>query len=124
MRNLFKEGDLLTCEVQQVQRDGALILHTRTKKNSRKELVLDTMCDVTSFQSIVQSNHVCSLFLANKNNGVRETHEKEMRSINALENEGAKIRYKVVLAMFKLNTDLYNPVSKELPCILCSSDIR
>ena len=85
-----------------------------TRKNPRKELVLDTMCDATSFQSIVESNHVCQLFLANKNNGVRETHEKEMRNINALENEGAKIRYKVVLAMFKLNTDLYNPVSKEL----------
>ena len=30
MRNLFKEGDLLTCEVQQVQKDGNLILHTRS----------------------------------------------------------------------------------------------
>ncbi|KAL7553082.1 hypothetical protein ACHAWF_016344 [Thalassiosira exigua] len=30
MRNLFKEGDLLTCEVQQVQKDGTLILHTRS----------------------------------------------------------------------------------------------
>lgn len=28
MRSLYKEGDLLTCEVQQVQRDGTLILHT------------------------------------------------------------------------------------------------
>ena len=82
-----------------------------TKKNSRKELVLDTMCDATSFQSILESNHVCQLFLANGNNGVLETHERDMRNINALENEGAKIRYKVVLSMFKLNTDLYNPVS-------------
>ena len=29
MRNLFKEGDLVSCEVQNVQRDGTLILHTR-----------------------------------------------------------------------------------------------
>ena len=72
------------------------------------------MCDATSFQSILESNYVCQLFLANGNNGVLETHEKEMRIINALENEGAKIRYKVVLAMFKLNTDLFNPVSKEV----------
>ena len=76
------------------------------RKNSRKELVLDTMCDATSFQSIVESNHVCQLFLANRNNGVRETHERDFRNINALENEGAKIRYKVVLSMFKLNKDV------------------
>ena len=80
-------------------------------KNLRKELVLDTMCDATSLQSIVESNHVCQLFLARNNNGVYETHERELSNINALENEGAKIRYKVVLSMFKLNTYLYNPVS-------------
>ena len=79
-------------------------------KNLRKELVLDTMCDATSLQSIVESNHVCQLFLARNNNGVYETHERDLRNINALENEGAKIRYKVVLSMFKLNhNDLFNP---------------
>ena len=83
------------------------------RKNSRKDLVLDTMCDSTTLKSIVDSNHVCQLFLAKNNNGVSETHERDLRNINALENEGAKIRYKVVLSMFKLNTDLFDPRSFE-----------
>ena len=32
-----------------------------------------------------------------------------MRNINALETEGQKIRYKVVMTLFDFNTDLYNP---------------
>ena len=78
-------------------------------ENSRKGLVSDTMCDATSFQSIVESNHVCQLFLAKNNNGVYETHERDLRNINALENEGTKIRYKVVLSMFTINKDLFSP---------------
>ena len=37
--------------------------------------------------------------------------EDEFRKINALENEGEKIRYKVVLALCVLNKDLYDPRS-------------
>ena len=75
-------------------------------ENCRKNLVLDTMCDASSIQSILESNHVCQLFLAKNNNGVYETHERDLRNINALENEGAKIRYKVVLSMFEINKDV------------------
>jgi hypothetical protein len=32
-----------------------------------------------------------------------------MKNINALDNEGRKIRYKVVLALFTINKDLFNP---------------
>ena len=78
-------------------------------ENCRRNLVLDTMCDATSIQSILESNHVCQLFLAKNNNGVYETHERDLRNINALENEGAKIRYKVVLSMFTISDDLFNP---------------
>jgi exosome complex component RRP4 len=37
MRSLYREGDLLTCEVQQVQRDGTLILHTRSLRYGKLE---------------------------------------------------------------------------------------
>ena len=37
MRNLFKEGDLVSCEVQNVQRDGTLILHTRSLRYGKLE---------------------------------------------------------------------------------------
>ncbi|EJK68717.1 hypothetical protein THAOC_10080 [Thalassiosira oceanica] len=37
MRTLFKEGDLLTCEIQQVQNDGTLILHTRSLRYGKLE---------------------------------------------------------------------------------------
>ena len=75
-------------------------------KNLRRDLILDTMCDATSFQSILESNHVCQLLLAKNNCGVYDTYERDMSNINALENEGAKIRYKVVLSMFTINTDV------------------
>jgi hypothetical protein len=38
------------------------------------------------------------------NNGNHETHENGFWNINALENEGQKIRYKVVLSLFTLKT--------------------
>jgi exosome complex component RRP4 len=37
MRSLYKEGDLLTCEVQSVQKDGTLILHTRSLRYGKLE---------------------------------------------------------------------------------------
>ena len=86
--------------------NGYRIVKPANPENTRKGLVLDTMCDATSFQSILESNHVCQLFLAKNNNGVLDTHERDLRNINALEDEGTKIRYKVVLSMFKLNKDV------------------
>ena len=59
MRNLFKEGDLLTCEVQQVQRDGTLILHTRSLRYGK----LDNGVLVTVPPSLVgrRKNHFATL---------------------------------------------------------------
>ena len=37
MRSLYKEGDLVSCEVQNVQRDGTLILHTRSLRYGKLE---------------------------------------------------------------------------------------
>ena len=59
MRNLFKEGDLLTCEVQQVQRDGTLILHTRSLRYGK----LDNGVLVTVPPSLVgrRKNHFATI---------------------------------------------------------------
>ena len=52
------------------------------------------------------SNHTCNLILAGSN--YAGSNEEEFRKINALENEGEKIRYKVVLTLCVLNKDLYD----------------
>lgn len=59
MRNLFKEGDLLTSEVQQVQKDGTLILHTRSLRYGK----LDNGVLVTVPPSLVgrRKNHFVTL---------------------------------------------------------------
>ena len=76
-------------------------------KTGRKGM-LKILCDTTSLESIAnKSNHTCSIRIAGRNYG--GTHEDEFNKINALENEGQKIRYKVVLAMCSMNKELYNP---------------
>ena len=77
-------------------------------RKGRKDL-LKLLCDTTSLDSIVNSNHSCSLVVAGSNFG--RTRENELRNINRLENDGEKIRYKVVLALCVLNRDLYDPRS-------------
>lgn len=59
MRNLFKEGDLLTCEIQQVQKEGTLILHTRSLRYGK----LDNGVLVTVPPSLVgrRKNHFVTL---------------------------------------------------------------
>jgi len=80
-----------------------------TSKNDfvgRKE-ILKALCDTTSLDSIANnSNHTCNLILAGCN--YAGSHEQEFSKINALENDGEKIRYKVVLALCILNKDLYD----------------
>ena len=39
----------------------------------------------------------------------KSTYEMEIRNINGLESEGQKIRYKVVLVLFAINKELFNP---------------
>jgi len=73
----------------------------------RQEL-FKALCDPTSLDSIMNSNHTCRLIVAGKNYG---TNEEEINKINVLENEGTKIRYKVVLAYSWMNKDIYDPRS-------------
>ena len=75
-------------------------------KKGRMEL-LKALCDPTSLDSIMNSNHTCSLIIVGRNYG--GTHEVELGNINALENEGKKIRYKIVLALREMNKELYDP---------------
>ena len=70
------------------------------------------ICDTTSLDSIANnSNHTCCLTIAGCN--YKGSNENELYKINALEDEGEKIRYKVVLALCSLNKDLYNCQSFE-----------
>ena len=103
-----------------------LQLNNLKVKTGRKPILM-AMCDTSSLDSIVNnSNHTCSVLLSDKNYGMSTLENKrarfwqdpskwinlpfvEMGKINALENEGEKIRYKVVLALTVMNKDLYNP---------------
>jgi Ran GTPase-activating protein (RanGAP) involved in mRNA processing and transport len=79
----------------------------------RKVLIHSALCDTTSLQAIVDSNHVCQLTVSSGKSTYMNyrTQEDEMKNINALalEDEGKKIRYKVVLALFTTNPNLFNP---------------
>ena len=67
----------------------------------------------TSLEAIAGSNHTCILSITDRGKTYRNdlTHEYEMKNINSLDSEGMKIRYKVVLALFSYNKDLFHPRS-------------
>lgn len=67
MRTLFKEGDLLTSEVQSVQKDGCLVLHTRSLRYGK----LDNGVLVTVPPSLVgrRKNHFVTLKGLSTNKG-------------------------------------------------------
>eukprot|EP00985_Skeletonema_marinoi_P006169 scaffold2682_cov90-Skeletonema_marinoi.AAC.2 len=84
----------------------------------RAKIVKGALFDTTSLDSIATSNHTCALFMTGHN------HNDSFRKINALDaSEGIKIRYKLVLALNHVNTDLYNPRSSDsiplelMPCL-------
>ena len=79
------------------------------KMSGRKELITRALCDPTSLQAIVGSNHTCLVTLNSGNNGNRLTYEDGFRNINALEKEGQKIRYKVIAGLFTLETIAFKP---------------
>ena len=83
-------------------------------ETGRKQLIRGALCDTASLQTIANSNHTCKVLLVEDGKKYRNdiTHEYELKNINTLdESEGMKIRYKVVLSMFKLNQDLFHPRS-------------
>ena len=88
------------------------LMNNKFKVNTGKaELVKSALCDATSLQTVADSNHTCKLILTKGHYGEALTHEGEMRNINSLDNEGQKIRFKVVLALFAMNKDLFDPRS-------------
>jgi len=80
-------------------------------KTGRKELLRGAFCDTSNLQSIATSNHTCALTMVDGTFKNDITKEVEMRNINLLDSEGMKIRYKVVLALFSMNKDLFHPRS-------------
>ena len=80
------------------------------KVHNKKRELFNALCDPTSLDSIMnKSNHTCSIILNGRNQG---NNEEELNSINQLENEEEKIRYKVVLSASR-KKDLYDPRSFE-----------
>jgi len=79
----------------------------------RAVLIKNALCDTTSLDAIANSNHTCVLTTSDRGKKYRNdvTKEIEMKNINSLDSEGMKIRYKVVLALFSMNTDLFHPRS-------------
>eukprot|EP00984_Skeletonema_dohrnii_P004626 scaffold1634_cov118-Skeletonema_dohrnii-CCMP3373.AAC.24 len=89
----------------------------------RAKIVKSALFDTTSLDSIAASNHTCALSMTGHNHN--DSFEESIRKINALDaSEGIKIRYKLVLALNHVNTDLYNPRSFDsiplelIPCLL------
>ena len=78
-------------------------------KSGRKDLINQALCNSTSLQAIAESNHTCLLTLNNGRLGEKETHEEKFWNINALENEGQKIRYKVIVSLFTMKTIAFHP---------------
>ena len=78
-------------------------------KSGRKDLINLALCDSSSLQAITESNHTCLVTLNKGTVGEKDTHEGKFRNINALENEGQKIRYKVVAVLFTLKTIAFPP---------------
>ena len=82
----------------------------KIKLEGKKDMIRIVACDTTSLRTIADSNHSCQLIMTDNCYKSNVTHEKEMRNISKLENEGQKIRYKVVLALFTFgNEELFNP---------------
>ena len=80
------------------------------KMSGRAELIRGALCDSTSLQTIAELNHTCQVRLNCGNNGNRITYEDGFRNINSLENEGQKIRYKVIASLFTLETIKFDPL--------------
>jgi len=101
----------------------------KIKVTGRKELIQSIICDTTSLEAVANSNHTLKLIMTNGKYKNDLTREDEVRNINTLrkktegvkdstlfdtsETEGQKIRYKVVLALFSMNTDLFSPTNFE-----------
>jgi hypothetical protein len=83
----------------------------QSDKTGRAALLKNAILDTTSLQTIADSNHSCQVIMGDRKFRNDLTHEYEMKSINSLDSEGMKIRYKVVLALFSYNKDLFHPRS-------------
>lgn len=66
------------------------------------------LLDTTSFQTIANSNHTCAVKLSNMNQD--NLFEETIRKINArVVSAAEKIRYKVILALNRVNENLCDP---------------
>jgi Ran GTPase-activating protein (RanGAP) involved in mRNA processing and transport len=72
----------------------------------RAKIVKEALFDTTSLESIISSNHTCSVRMTGFNHN--DSYEESIRKINALDvREGKKIRLKIVLAK-RFKEDLFD----------------
>ena len=83
----------------------------------RKKLRWSIICDPTSLKTVVDSNHTFNLVMNFGNYKNSITFDEELRNINSPKiSEAKKIHYKVMLALFGMNTELFCPHTfDELP---------
>ena len=90
---------------------NSIKVNKQSDTTGRRALLKNAIMDTTSLQSVADSNHTCEVIMGDRNYRNDLTHEAELKSINSLDSEGMKIRYKVVLALFSYNKDLFHPRS-------------
>lgn len=74
---------------------------------ARQSLIKSALFDTTTLQAIAESNHSCSVRLCAPKDSRVDDHI--IKRINAIDKkQGQKIRYKVVLALFGSNKELFN----------------
>jgi len=72
----------------------------------RAKIVKEALFDTTSLESIISSNHTCSVRMTGFNHN--DTYEESIRKINSLAiHEGKKIRLKIILAK-RIKEDLFD----------------
>mmetsp|Transcript_11116 Transcript_11116/g.24493 ORF Transcript_11116/g.24493 Transcript_11116/m.24493 type:complete len:572 (+) Transcript_11116:85-1800(+) len=112
---------LLTLRLEDKRGFGAM----KFTIEGRQELVKKSFFDTTSLQTIEQSNHTCKVYLWEprwapslgqmmrldySSLARKKTFVFEMQTINSFNNEGKKIRFKVLLALFGVK-ELFDPCS-------------
>mmetsp|Transcript_30684 Transcript_30684/g.73029 ORF Transcript_30684/g.73029 Transcript_30684/m.73029 type:complete len:342 (+) Transcript_30684:425-1450(+) len=73
---------------------------------SRMLIIKGALFDTSSLQAVANSNHKCTVKMSSRNKN--NSHELTIAAINELDDEGLKVRLKVVLALTEVNKDLHD----------------
>lgn len=73
---------------------------------SRMLIIKGALFDTSSLEAVANSNHKCAVKMSDRN--MNNSHELTIAAINELDDEGLKVRLKVVLALTEVNKDLHD----------------